>query len=158
MTSASLAMAEGGTIGNLTDTSDKISSIDMNKNFSEAGNVLGGFYSGSKAKAGSDTPAVYAEQGGARAPKQAEKDVCNAKASKIGKLESKVKPLASVTAGAALLPEKKSTWLEDLDTVADYVGHVGGHAVDVAVDMGVHGDLEGAVVDTVQAVHAAYNP
>lgn len=161
--SAVSAKAEGGTMGNLTETSAKISSIDMNKNLSEAGNVLGGFYSGSKAKAGSDTTPVYAEQGNQQAPRQAEKNICNAKPSKIGKLESKVKPLAPVAAGAAALPEKKSTWLEDLETVTDYVGHVGGHAIETIDALNGHGnsvdpDEAGLVHGVINTIDAAVNP
>ena len=159
----SSARAEVGTMGNLTEASYKISSVDMNKNFGEAGNMLDGFYTGSKAKRGSDSSVVYAEQGNAQGtPARTEKDICNAKASKIGKLGSKVKPLASVTAGTALLTQNKSTWLEDLDTVTDYVGHVGGHVIEtvdaVNAGNGVDPDEVGIVHGIINTIDAAVNP
>ena len=87
---------ETSTVGNLTETSDKISSIDMNKNLGEAGNVFSAFYSGSKAKGDSSSQPVYVEtKGSQRTLAQAEKELCNAKASKIKNLSSKVPPLNS---------------------------------------------------------------
>ena len=158
---AAVSARAEGTMENLTGATDKISSIDMKKNFSEAGNILGGFYSGSSPKAGSDTPVVYAEQGNSQAPKQAEKDVCNAKPSKIGKLGAKVKPLAE-TAATALQSANKSTWLEDLDTVTDYVTHVGGHAVEtvdaINAGNGVDPDEVGIVHGIINTIDAAVNP
>jgi hypothetical protein len=156
-------MAEGGTVGALTETSDKISSIDMNKNIGEAGNLLGGFYAGSKNEKGAESAVVYAEQGNAQAPKQAEKDVCNAKPSKIGKLEAKVQPLSPLTADKTLLNQNKSTWLEDLDTVVDYVEHVGGHAVETVDALNGHGnsidpDEAGLVHGVINTIDAAVNP
>ncbi len=161
---ASCAMADSGAMGNLAGAGDKISSIDMNKNFSEAGNMLDGFYTGSKAKRGSDSSVVYAEQGNAQgAPARTEKDICNAKASKIGKLGSKVKPLASGTAEAALLSQNKSTWGEDLDTVVEYVEHVGSHAIETVDAVNGHGnsvdpDEVGIVHGIINTIDAAVNP
>jgi len=84
---------EPGTMGNLAGTSDKISSIDMDKNFSEAGSLLDGFYSGSKAKGGSDSSVVYAEQGNSqKSSGLTEKEICNAKPLKTVLL-AKVPPL-----------------------------------------------------------------
>jgi len=123
---ASCARAEGGMMGNLTVTRDKISSIDINKNAADAGKVLDGFYSGAAAKKEKEASAsvVYFE-----APKrtlaQAEKEVCNAKAAKITKLASKVPALAPAAGGGAggkkidaqaLLSQDKS-WADDLHTV-----------------------------------------
>lgn len=93
MATASAAKAGGGAMGNLADTSDKISSIDMNKNFSQAGNILDGFYNGSKDNGKSDSSVVYAEQGNSqRTQNLTEKEICNAKSVKIV-LSAKVPPL-----------------------------------------------------------------
>ena len=130
------ARAAGSNMEALSGAADRVSSIDLDKNLSEAGNVLGGFYSGSKAKPASDTSVVYAEQRPAQAPGHAEKDICNAKPSKIGKLGFEVKPLAAASGGALAAQTRGSSWTDDLNTVVDYVGHVCGHAVDTAADVG----------------------
>lgn len=84
---------EPDTIGNLAGTSDKISSIDMDKNFSEAGSILDGFYNGSKENGKADSSVVYAEPGNTRiASSLTEKEICNAKSKKIV-LSGKVPPL-----------------------------------------------------------------
>ena len=102
---ASVVKAEG-TMGNLAETTDKISSIDINKNFGEAGNVLGSFYSGSKAKMEADTSVVYAEHGKSqRTPAQGEKEICNAKPSRIV-LFGKVPPMGA--SSGKTNPEEKS--------------------------------------------------
>lgn len=161
---ASCAMAESGTMGNLTGAGDKISSIDMSRNFGEAGNMLDGFYTGSKAKRGSDSSVVYAEQGNAQGTSsRTEKDICNAKASKISKLGSKVKPLASGAAATALQGQNKSTWLEDLETVTDYVGNVGSGIIETIDAVNGHGnsvdpDEEGIVHGIINTIDAAVNP
>lgn len=132
------AKAEGGTIDNLSGAADKISSMDMDKNLNEAGNALSGFYSGSKAKADSETSVVYAAQGAEQAPRQAEKDICNAKPSKIAKLGAEVKPLAASSVQAAAAKTRGaggSSWVDDFNTVVDYVTNVGGAATDVVDDV-----------------------
>ncbi|MBI4656368.1 MAG: hypothetical protein HY746_06450 [Elusimicrobia bacterium] len=53
---ASVPDAEGGTIENLTETSAKISQIDMDKNLDEAGKVLDSFYTGTEGKGESFLP------------------------------------------------------------------------------------------------------
>jgi len=134
---------EVDTMGNLTETSSKISSIDMNNNFSDAGRLLDGFYSGLAAKKDL-APEVYAGAGSQRTLIQAEKEMCNAKAAKIGDLASKVPPLApgddnkrgnnGIPAGAGLLASgvvalaiasrKKgyfSNYGEDVHTVVDFI-------------------------------------
>ena len=144
MAAASVARAESDTMGNLAETSDKISSIDMNKNFGEAGNILDGFYNGSKEKGKSDSSVVYAEQGNTqKVSGLTEKEMCNAKPVKIV-LSAKVPPLkynpgrssdakgalfgAGVLAAGAvalgLVGRKKgyfSNSPEDLETVWDYI-------------------------------------
>lgn len=135
--------SETTSIENLTETSGKISSIDLDKNLSEAGKVLDGFYSGVKANKDSVSSAVALEAG-TRTLSQAEKEVCTAKPSKIilsakvppigsgtGKSDSKEKGLPSgsgllVAGGVALaLAGKKkgyfSNYGEDVQTVWNYV-------------------------------------
>ncbi len=93
MAAAAVARAESDTMGNLAETSDKISSIDMNKNLGEAGSALGAFYSGSKAKGESDSVVIYTEQRKSQGTHNlTEKEICNAKPSKIT-LAGKVPPL-----------------------------------------------------------------
>lgn len=144
MAAASATKAEGGALGNLADTSDKISSIDMKKNFNEAGNILDGFYNGSKENGKSDSSVVYAEQGNMqKASSQTGKEICNAKSAKII-LSAKVPPLkedqgsssgtkgilfgAGVLAAGAvalgLAVRKKGcsrNYTEDIQTIWDYV-------------------------------------
>ncbi|MDO8803367.1 MAG: hypothetical protein Q7R35_02955 [Elusimicrobiota bacterium] len=135
----SIARAEGGTMGSLAETSGKISSIDMNKNFSEVGNVLGGFYSGSKTKGGAEPSVVYAEpENSQKAPALTEKEICNTEPSKIT-LAGKVPPLDSgsdgtsseekgfpigadiLVAGAVALAilGKNKSYSDDVDTILD---------------------------------------
>ncbi|MBI4803180.1 MAG: hypothetical protein HY796_11725 [Elusimicrobia bacterium] len=129
-------------MGNLTKTSGKLSSIDMDKDFGEAGKVLDGFYTGGKTNGESDSPAVYAESAGQRTLAQAEKEVCNAAAMKIGDLSSKIPPLDSgndnkqgnsgMPVGAGLLASgavalaiagrKKGFW-DDVQTVGNAITH-----------------------------------
>lgn len=110
---------EAAIIGNLTETSDKISSIDMGKNFSEAGNALNTFYTGAKDKVESASPTVYMKTSSPqRTLAQAEKELCNAKSAKIKVLPSKVAPLGNETIPArnskagltSLSNEEKYTW------------------------------------------------
>lgn len=159
------ARAEGGTMQNLSGAAGKISSIDMNKNLSEAGNLLGGFYSGSKAKAASDTPVVYAEQVAAQSPRKTEKDICNAKPGKIGKLGAEVKPLAASSVQSAAAKTRGaggSSWVDDFNTVVDYVGHVGSHAVETvdASNVGTSEvpDYGGVINGIINTIDAAVNP
>lgn len=144
---ASCAMAEGGTMGNLASAGDKIASINMKENFNKAGSVLDSFYTGGKEKSGPDSSVVYAEKGSAKGtPVRTEKDICNAKPSKIGKLASKVKPLAAGTAGAALLNQNK-TYSDDVHTVVDYVVENSDAISHVADEVG-HAALAGAALLT----------
>jgi hypothetical protein len=156
------ARAEGGTMGKLAETSGKISSIDMNKNLSEAGNLLGGFYAGSKAKAGSDTDVVYADRGNSQSPKQTEKDICNAQSSKIVKLGAQVKPLAASSSRTVGSQTRGSSWVDDFNTVVDYVGHVGSHAVETvdASNVGTSEvpDYGGVINGVISTIDAAVNP
>ncbi len=140
LATVSMVKAEG-TIGNLTETTDKMSSIDMNKNFGEAGNVLGSFYSGSTAKGETDSSVVYAERGNSqRAPARSEKEICNAKPSKIT-LAGKVPPMTpgsgktgseeeSLPIGAGVLiagavalavSAKNKSYSDDVDTVVHFL-------------------------------------
>jgi len=136
---------EAGTVtmGNLTGTSDKISSIDMDKNIGEAGNILDGFYSGSKTKRESSSSVVYSEpENSQRTPGLTEKEICNAKASKItligkvpplnassGKTGSEEKGLpvgAGVLAAGAIalaISGKKKSYSDDVDTIIDAAHH-----------------------------------
>lgn len=139
----SFAKAEAGTMENLSGAGDKIASVDMKKDFGQAGSILDSFFSGSAAKKGSAP--VEASVSGTAAAKagtavnaygQSAKDLYNAQPSKMGKLASAVKPLAgsSAKAGAAGF-QKGTSWLDDFNTVVDYVGNVGGAALDVAEDL-----------------------
>lgn len=131
------------TLGNLTGTTEKISSINMEKNFSEAGNVLASFYSGSKAKGNSDS-VVYAELGTSpRSSAKTEKEICNAKPAKII-LAGKVPPLNNTSkdskktsslplaagglalGGVSLLAAvsgKKKSYSDDAETVWNAIQH-----------------------------------
>lgn len=132
------------TLETLTGTTEKMSSINMEKNFSEAGNVLASFYSGSKAKGNSDS-VVYAAPGTAQSSSaKTEKEICNAKPSKII-LAGKVPPLNStskdnkktsnlplaagglVLGGISLLTaaasSKKTSYADDLGTVWNAFQH-----------------------------------
>jgi hypothetical protein len=131
-------------IGNLTETSVKISEIDMNKDFGQAGIILDTFYTGSVMKGKSETPVVYAAKEPARDAETPPSAVCNAKPSKIA-LAGKVPPLQSkgegskktapeipvqagalaIGAAALALSSRKNGYLrnygEDLDTVTDFL-------------------------------------
>ena len=141
MAAASVARAESDTMGNLAETSDKISSIDMNKNLGEAGSALGAFYSGSKAKGESDSVVAYAEQRNSqRTHNLTEKEICNANPLKII-LAGKVPPLDSssgrtgseeknlpvsggaLAAGAVALAiaGRKKSYSEDFATVVNFI-------------------------------------
>lgn len=135
--------ASPATIETLTGTTEKISSINMEKNFSEAGNVLASFYSGSKAKGNSDS-AVYAEPKSAQSSSaKTEKEICNAKPSKII-LAGKVPPLNSTSkdskktsnlplaagglalGGVSILAAvsgKKKSYADDAETVWNAIQH-----------------------------------
>lgn len=147
MSAYSLARGEDGTIENLTETSGKISTVDMEKNPGEAGVIFNGFYSGAKAGKGAESSAVYMEN----APRTSAvpgKSVCNAEPKRIGRLSSSVPPLGSgsgegtgksslpMTAGALAvgsialgLAGKKTGvsrgyfdhYAEDVHTVVDYI-------------------------------------
>lgn len=130
---------ESASIGNLTETSVKISEMDIDKDFGEAGRVLDSFYTGATSKKEKESPAVYAEASTTRGSTPA-KDICNAKPTKIV-LSGKVPPVQSqsdnskhnrteipiqagaLAAGAAALAlaGRKKGYLEDLDTVTDFL-------------------------------------
>lgn len=150
LATASAARADGGTMGNLAETSDKISSIDMNKDPGAAGKILDGFYSGIKSKKDVDSSVVYAESGAAAAAPQG-KDICNAKPSKIilagkvpaleptsGKTGSDKKglPVGTGALAAGLLTlgisrkTKSSSYSADVSTVWHAVTHPGETAHD----------------------------
>lgn len=136
--------AELTTIGNLTETSVKISEIDMDKDFGKAGNVLDSFYTGTITKGNQESPTVYADNAAPAKPAASAETICNAKPSKIV-LSGKVPPLGSTSekessgdrklplgAGAlaagtialAISGRKKgyfSNYGEDLDTVTDFL-------------------------------------
>lgn len=94
MSTYSAVRAEDGTIENLTETSGKISTVDMEKNPGEAGIIFNGFYSGAKAGKGAESSVVYMDNA-PRASAVSGKSVCNAEAKKIGRLSSSVPPLGS---------------------------------------------------------------
>ena len=71
------------TLENLTGTTERISSINMEKNFSEAGSILASFYSGSKAKDNSDSVVYAGTKSVQSSSAKTEKEICNAKPSKI---------------------------------------------------------------------------
>jgi hypothetical protein len=140
----SSARAEAGTLENLSGAGDKIAAVDMKKDFGQAGNILDSFFSGSAAKKGSAP--VEASVSGSDSAKagtavnaygQTAKDLCNAQPSKMGKLAAEVKPLekSGLAAGAAGL-QKGDSWVDDFNTVVEYVGNVGGDAIEVAQDTG----------------------
>lgn len=81
-------------IGTLTETSVKISEIDMDKDFGKAGNVLDSFYTGTLTKKKSESSVVYADQNATSKPTASAESICNAEPSKIV-LSGKVPPLAS---------------------------------------------------------------
>jgi len=143
---ASAYAAETDIVGNLTETSDKISSIDMNKNSGEAGKIFNVFYNAAKTKGDSSSRAVYLETKGLqKTSSRTGKELCNAEPSKIRSLASKVPPLKAgnespaskeggIPGGAGILAagaialglagRKKgyfSNYEEDAATVWDYI-------------------------------------
>jgi|GEM_PF-3596832 len=88
---------EPDTIGNLTETSVKISEIDMDRDFDKAGNILDSFYTGALTKKNSGSSVVYADQNAASKPYASAESICNAKPSKIV-IAGKVPPLTSAPA------------------------------------------------------------
>lgn len=139
----SRARAEETTLNNLATAGDKISAVDMKNSFSEAGTILDGFFSGAAAKKDSARDEVaapaadYDKPGTAvNAFGQTAKDLCNAEPSRTGKISSTVRPLAGtpLKAGAAGL-QKGDSWVDDFNTVVDYVVNVGDAASDVADDI-----------------------
>jgi hypothetical protein len=140
----SSARAEAGTLENLSGAGDKIAAVDKKKEFGQAGNILDSLFSGSAATMGSAP--VEASVSGSDSAKagtavnaygQTAKDLCNAQPSKMGKLAAEVKPLekSGLAAGAAGL-QKGDSWVDDFNTVVEYVGNVGGDAIEVAQDTG----------------------
>jgi len=130
---------EPANIGNLTETSVKISQMDMDKDFGKAGRVLDNFYTGAASKKEMGAPAVYADASTTHGTTPA-KDICNAKPAKIV-LSGKVPPIQSqsdsskhnrneipiqagtlaLSAAALALAGRKKGYLEDLDTVTDFL-------------------------------------
>jgi len=150
LAAVSAARAEGGTMGNLAETSDKISSIDMNKDAGTAGKILDGIYSGIKSNKDMEFPPVYADASAGSAASRG-KDICNAKPSKIilaGKVpalgpssgktnpEKKSLPVGAGALAAGLLTlgvsrrTKSSSYSDDLSTVWHAVTHPGETAHD----------------------------
>lgn len=134
---AASCAAAGDTLQGLNGAGEKIAAVDIKKNYSEAGGILDGFFSGSAAKKGTVPEAVSAgataksEAGPARnAAGQTAAELVNAKPTKIARIPSKVAPLAAQTRGAG-----GSSWTDDLNTVVDYVTHVGSAGADVADDI-----------------------
>lgn len=172
LAAASIAKAEANTVANLAGAGDKIASIDMNKDYNKAGGVLNDLFSGSITKKDSAS-AEAAVTGAAKAAAgparniygQTAEELSNAKGAKIGKLSSAVKPLAGTAAKAGAkspLGQNKSTWWEDAQTVGEYVGHVGSHAVEtwdaINAGNGVDPDEHGIVVGTINTIDAIVNP
>lgn len=140
----SIKANEPTTIENLNATSVKISEIDMNKDFSKAGNVLDNFYTGTISKRGTESSAVYADATTANNTSAPTSNICNAKPSKIT-LSGKVPPIQSksdsnkrnstevppqtgalaIGAVALALALRKNggtkSYGEDLDTVVDFL-------------------------------------
>ncbi len=137
-----------GSLEGLSGAGEKIASVDMKKDFNKAGGVLNDFFSGSLTKKTSpseETSAVSASKTSAGPARniygQTADQLVNAKASKISKLSSEVKPLAGKNSFEAAAGKDKGWW-EDAHTVGDYVGNVAGHAYDTAsdaADIVVHG-------------------
>jgi hypothetical protein len=134
---ASCATAKAGSMENLAGAGDKIASVDMKKDFSQAGDILDGFFSGSAPKKGAapveaSVSGTEAAAGNAvNAYGQTAKELCNAQAAKPGKLAAEVKPLA-----AASIPNQKgpSFW-DDTVTVVNYLIDVVPDAAQVVVDV-----------------------
>lgn len=143
-----------GLTENLSETSAKISTIDMNRHSGEAGGILDRFYSGMKSAKELDFPVVYAGPAGQVASDAAAKNVCNAKPYKKGALLGKVPPLdfgadktsdtkgspiaaGVLTVGAlalGVLGRKKgyfSNYGNDVDTIIDAAQHPGETAHDL---------------------------
>lgn len=141
-----LQATEPTSMGNLTETSVKISEMDMDKDFGKAGTVLDTFYTGKGSKEIMGDTAVYFSESQESRPATAT-DICNAQPSRLV-LSGKVPPLKSadndgtkpaegsslpltasaLVLGAAFLglaANKKegyfSNYGEDLDTVTDFV-------------------------------------
>lgn len=134
---------EPDTIGNLTETSVRISEIDMDKDFGKAGNILDSFYTGALTKKNSGSSVVYADQNAGSKPYVSAESICNAKPSKIviaGKVppiekapvNSDKKPNMPLTAGALALSGasllvaasgKKKSYMDDVETVWNAIQH-----------------------------------
>lgn len=96
---------EPGIIGNLTETSVKISSIDMAKNPTEAARIFSTLYSGSKAAGKTQSDTVYSDSKPGNRPSEKDiKRLCNAEPKKIGRLGKKV-PAPTATTGD--IPDEK---------------------------------------------------
>lgn len=172
---ASAAMAAEGTLAGLSGAGEKISAVDMDKNFNKAGEILDGFFSGSTARRNSEP---VASAGGSASSEaglasnihgQTAKDLCNAEPARKAKLASAVKQLPGISARKDIAAQTKG-WGDDFNTVVDYVGNVGGHAVDTIVDAGdiaingvsvtsdANGNITGSnVVDLVNHAVDTYN-
>lgn len=82
------------TLVNLTETSVKISEMDMDKDFGKAGQLLDSFYAGTVSKGEAKSSPVVADQSAVGKASVSALDICNAKPSKIV-LPGKVPPLTS---------------------------------------------------------------
>ncbi len=163
------AMASGSMEG-LSGAGEKLSAIEMTKESGKAGNVLDNFFSGSLSKKAS----APAEEGVAAGPAakageakniygQTAKELCNARTAPV-KLGAEVKPLSSAIAKTGLAETARygvSNWVDDFNTVTDYVGHVGTHAGETwgaLTDNPVDPDEVGIVHGVINTLDAALNP
>ena len=143
---ASCATAKAGSMENLAGAGDKIASVDMKKDFSKAGDILDGFFSGSAPKKGAAPVEASASGGEAAAGTavnaygQTAKDLCNAQPSKPAKLAASVKPLS----GSSIPNQKGPSFWDDTVTVVDYLVDVVPDATQVVVDA-VQGDIPGLI-------------
>jgi len=101
-----LHATEPSMLGNLTETSVKISSIDMSRNSSEAAKIFSTFYSGAKtAGSPSQSDTVYFDGKADRRPSTQDiKRLCNSEHRKITKLG---KDVPALTRAAGDIPEDK---------------------------------------------------
>lgn len=140
-------------LGNLGETTNGISSININEDYASAGQIIDGLYSGSKLKTKKESTPVYLVTT-LKDRTYMEKSICNAEPKKINSGVSNVPNLKSETSsdsndnefpvgagvlatgiiGLAFLKKKDgyfSNYGDDLDTVID-AAH---HPVDTANDL-----------------------
>lgn len=135
--------AEPTTIANLTETSVKISEIDMDKDFGNAGSLLDSFYAGTLTKGNQASSVVYTDKNAPARPSASAEAVCNAKPSKLV-LSGKVPPPHTtpksdrkkhslplttgslILGGVSLLAAasgKKKSYMDDVETVWNAIQH-----------------------------------